>query len=151
TVTVTSVADPTASASAQVTLLNPYPTVASTSPAILPIGAGPFTLTINGSGFVAGAQVMFGATVLKSIYISSTKLTASLSPAAFANGTQVPVAVTNPNPGSVSSTGAVMVQVGPTDGPPVIPYNEVARFLEQAAFGPDAGTAAHVQSVGEQA
>ena len=37
------------------TLLNPYPTVASVYPANVAVGA--FTLTMNGSGFVPGAQV----------------------------------------------------------------------------------------------
>src|ERR1700690_3416839 len=53
-VTVASTAAPAVSATATVTLLNPYPTVASTSPASVPAGA--FTLTVNGSGFVPGAQ-----------------------------------------------------------------------------------------------
>ena len=56
-VTVASIASPTTTASATVTLLNPYPTVASVIPANL-TAAGPFTITVNGSGFVTGAVVM---------------------------------------------------------------------------------------------
>jgi len=150
TVTATSVATPTASASAQVTLENPFPTVASTSPASLPVGSTVATLTIGGSGFVTGAQVLFGGAAVATTYVSATRLTAAANPAGYANGTRVPVAVMNPNPGSVTSTGAVTVEVGSTDGPPVITATVASRFLDQAAFGPDPATVAHVQSLGLQ-
>src|SRR6202162_6220950 len=48
-VTATSTAAPTVSASATVTLLNPYPTLASVYPSNVAVGA--FTLTMNGSNF----------------------------------------------------------------------------------------------------
>jgi len=95
-VTVTSTAAPTASATATVTLLNPYPTVASTSPANVAVGA--FTLTINGSGFVPGAQVLFGGVPLVTTYVSATRLTASGTATGAQSGNQVAVTVTNPNP-----------------------------------------------------
>src|SRR5262249_19608249 len=55
TVTVTSVAQPTASASNTITVLNPLPTIGSVSPSSLPLGA--FTLFVYGSRFVPGAQI----------------------------------------------------------------------------------------------
>ena len=148
TVTATSLATPTASASAQVTLENPFPTVASTIPASLPTGSGSYTLTINGSGFVSGAQVFFGGVGLATTYVSATRLTAGVTPAGYAAGARVPIKVTNPNPGSATSTDAVTVEVGSTDGPPAITATVASRFLNQAAFGPDAVTAAHVESLG---
>ena len=60
----------------------------------------------------------------------------------------MPVAVTNPNPGSATSTDAVTTEIGSTDGPPVITATVAARFLNQAAFGPDVATVAHVESIG---
>ena len=109
-VTVTSTAAPTVSASATVTLLNPYPTVASTSPANVAVGA--FTLTINGSGFVPGAQVLFGGVPLVTTYVSATRLTASGTATGAQSGDQIPVTVMNPDPGSATSVDVVSVLVG---------------------------------------
>src|SRR5665213_1513679 len=147
-VTVTSTAAPTASATAIVTLLNPYPTVASTSPANVAVGA--FTLTINGSGFVPGAQVMFGGVPLVTTYVSATRVTASGTAMGAQAGNQIVVTVTNPNPGSATSVDVVSVRVGaPVTGHRVA-HNVAARFLDQAAFGPDAASIAQVQAVGLQ-
>jgi uncharacterized protein (DUF1800 family) len=147
-VTAASLATPTATASAQVTLNNPFPTVASTIPASLPTGSSSLTLTINGSGFVSGAQVRFGGVGVATTYVSATRLTAAVETGGYTAGTRVPVAVTNPDPGSATSTDAVTAEVGSTDGPPVITATVAARFLNQAAFGPDAATVAHVESIG---
>jgi hypothetical protein len=146
-VTAKSTADPTASATATVTLLNPFPTVASVIPASVPAG-GSFAITINGTGFVDGAQVYLGAAALPTVFISSTRLAASGTSTADQNGQRLPVAVINPDPGSAASVDTVTLQIGSTDGPPVISFNVAARFLDQAAFGPDPITMRHLMSVG---
>jgi hypothetical protein len=143
TVTVTSIPVPTASASAPVTLDNPIPTVASTSPSSIQIT--PFLLTVNGSGFVPGAQVVLGGAPLTTTYVSATRLTASGS--VLPAGPRATVVVSNPAPGPATSTGAVTVLVG-SEGPPVISANVAARFLDQAAFGPDVDSLAHVRAMG---
>ncbi len=145
-VTVTTAATPTASATATITLDNYYPTVASTIPAAVPVGA--FSLTINGSGFIPGAQVFFGGVALPTTFVSFTRLTATGTATPQQKGTNVAVSVTNPAPGSASSTDIVTVAVGMTGGRPVIPMGTAARFLDQAAFGPDAATVIHVQDIG---
>ncbi len=148
-VTATSTAAPTASASATVTLLNPYPTLASVYPPN--VTAGPFTLTLNGSGFLPGAQVLWGGTPLPTTYLSATRLTASGNATQAQTGQQVLITVTNPDPGSETSADVVSVLIGtPTTGDKVT-YNVAARFLDQAAFGPDPVTSAHVQAVGLEA
>ncbi len=134
------------SATATVTLLNPHPMVASVSPAHIPLG--PFTLTVNGSSFVQGAVVMLGSTIMPTTYVSSTRLTATGTATLAQMGTTMPVTVVNPDPGSMGSLSSVSVMYGNTDGPPTIPYPAAARFLDQAAWGGDAATIAHVQSVG---
>jgi hypothetical protein len=141
-VTATSVATPTVAASATVTVLNPYPALASAKPSTIPPGA--FTLTLNGSGFVAGAQALFGGTPLATTFVSATKLTATGTAAQTGS---FAIHVVNPNPGSATSVDAVSVAVGNV-APPVIAADVAARFLDHAAFGPDADTLAHVQSVG---
>ena len=145
-VTATSTAAPSVSASATVILFNPFPTLASVSPAN--VAVGPFTLTINGSGFVPGAQVLFGNMGITTSYVSATRLTATGTTSPGASGAQIPGAVVNPDPGSASSSDAVRVLVGPPLTGHKVTFNVAARFLDQAAFGPDAATVARVQSLG---
>ena len=145
-VTVTSNINSAISATATVTILNPHPTVASVSPAHIPLG--PFTLTVNGSAFVQGAVVMLGNVAMPTTYVSATRLTATGTASLAQMGTSMAVTVVNPNPGSATSLDAINVMYGNSDGPPTIPYAAAARFLDQAAWGGDAATIAHVQSSG---
>jgi hypothetical protein len=98
-VTATSAADATKSGSASVTLWNPTPTLSGISPASTNLGS--FTLTVNGTNFVSGAQVMFNNTALTTTFVSSTQLTATGN--ATSAGT-FSVTVQNPDPGSSSSS-----------------------------------------------
>jgi len=145
-VTVASNITPSVMASATVTILNPIPAVASVSPANIPLG--PSTVTINGSGFVQGATVTIGLVQLPATFVSSTTLTVPVTAVVGEMGASYPVSVTNPNPGSATSSDVVSVMFGSTDGPPTITYAAAARFLDQAAWGGDAATIEHVQSVG---
>jgi len=148
-VTASPTAAPTVTASATVTLLNPYPTLASVYPANA--GVGPFTLTLNGSGFVPGAQALFGGVPLATTYVSTTRLTATGSATQAQSGLQVPLAVMNPAPGPETSADAVSLFIGTPATGDKVTYNVAARFLDQAAFGPDSITSAHVQAVGLEA
>ena len=148
-VTVTSTAAPTVSASATVTLLNPYPTLASIYPAN--VAVGPFTLIMNGSGFVPGAQVLFGGVPLATTYWSATRLMATGTAGEAQSGQQVPISVMNPDPGSATSDDVVSLLIGTPATGEKVTYNVAARFLDQAAFGPDPVTSAHVQAVGLEA
>jgi hypothetical protein len=107
-----SAADSTATGTASLTLWNPTPTLASVSPQSFATGA--FTLTVNGSNFVSGAQVIFGGAALNTTFVSASKLTAT--------GTQstagtVAVSVSNPNPGG-STSSSLNVQVTSNAPPP---------------------------------
>jgi uncharacterized protein (DUF1800 family) len=147
--TVTSTAAPTVSASATITLVNPFPTLASVYPAN--VAVGPFTLILNGSGFVPGTQVLFGGVPLATTYLSATRLMATGAADQTQSGQQVPIAVMNPDPGTETSVDVVSILIGtPTTGDKVA-YSVAARFLDQAAFGPDPVTSAHVQAIGLEA
>jgi uncharacterized protein (DUF1800 family) len=137
---------PTVFDTATVSLLNPIPFVASVSPANIPLG--PSTLTINGSGFVQGAVAKIGNLTMPTNFVSSTVLTVPVLATLDQMGNSYPLTVTSPNPGASTSINPVRVTYGSTDGPPVVTYSAAARFLDQAAWGPDAATIAHVQSVG---
>src|ERR1700746_1793863 len=75
TIKAVSAADSSATATTTLTLWNPSPTLGSLSPQSFATGA--FTLTINGSNFVNGAQVLFAGTGLSTTFVSATKLTAT--------------------------------------------------------------------------
>ena len=81
-------------------------------------------------------------------YISSTRLTASGVSFPVEKGWTIPIAVKNPDPGSATSTDVISVVVAPATGPHILGANVAAHFLDQAAFGPDAATLDHVETVG---
>ena len=113
---VTSVQNSSVSASSAVTLWNVTPNLASVTPTRF--NTGSFTLTLNGTQFVSGAQVTFGGAVLPTTYVSSTRLTATGSEATAG---MYAVTVTNPSPGS-STSGSISVSVTtPSGGNPPPP------------------------------
>src|SRR5690349_2394102 len=104
TVKATSVADPTAFAAGTITVRNQIPYVTSVAPSPLPLG--PLNITVNGSRFVSGAQVLLNNAPLSTNFVSSTQLTAT------GNATQTgsfSLTVANPGPGAVSSPFTVSV------------------------------------------
>jgi hypothetical protein len=99
TVRATSAANSSAGGPSDVTLLNPTPVLTGINPAST--GIGNFTLTVTGSKFVNGAQVLFGTTPLQTTFVSAIQLTAA--GAASSAGTYA-ISVVNPAPGSSSSS-----------------------------------------------
>lgn len=146
TITATSVFAPASSGSAAATVTNPYAFIASVSPAVIPSGA--FTLTVNGSGFISGAIVKFGTTALATTFVSSTRLTATGTAPKNFNGT-AGVTVTNPEPGT-NTSDPFTVSAAPKGGggKRVVTESAAARFLEQAAFGPDSASIDRVSRIG---
>jgi hypothetical protein len=112
TIQASSVANPNAGATSAVTVWNPIPTISAVSPNSF--ATGTFTLTVTGSSFVKGAQVLFGGSPLSTSYVSSTKLVATGSEATAG---AYPVTVENPDPGS-SVSGAIDVTVTSSTTPP---------------------------------
>ncbi|MEW6130446.1 MAG: DUF1800 family protein [Acidobacteriota bacterium] len=104
TVRATSVVALTAFATCTITVRNQIPRITSVSPTTLSPGA--FTLTVNGSRFVSGAQVLWNTQALTTTFISSTQLRAT------GNATQLGgafISVANPGPEAVSTTLTVNV------------------------------------------
>jgi hypothetical protein len=117
TVQAVSAADSSVAGQSSVTLLNPVPALNGIVPTS--VTSGSFAITVTGSGFVNGAQVLLAGSALSTAFVSSTQLTASGT--ASTAGTFA-VTVTNPNPGS-SSSGAQDLQVtsASSGGPPPPP------------------------------
>jgi len=109
TIRATSVADSSAAGTSSVSLLNPTPVLTGINPSS--VATGNFTLTVTGSRFVNGAQVLLGTTPLQTTLNSGTQLTATGT--ANSAGTYA-ITVTNPNPGSSSSSGVNLQVTGST-------------------------------------
>lgn len=82
---------------------NPVPVIASVSPTGASVGGAAFTLTVNGSSFVATAVVKWNGTVLTTTYISGTQLTAQVPASDIASAGTANITVTNPTPGGGTS------------------------------------------------
>jgi hypothetical protein len=110
TIEAVSAAEANAHASSDVALWNATPVISSVIP--MNFAAGAYALTVIGSKFVNGAQVLFGGSALNTSYVSSTQLTAKgTEPAAG----MYAISVSNPNPGG-STSGAINVSVTSSSG-----------------------------------
>lgn len=110
TLQATSVADSTALATCTITLRNQVPIITSVTPN--PLAAGPFTMTVNGSRYVNGAQVYLNFAPITTSFISSSQLTAT---GVFQGGSAT-VTVVNPGPAAVSAN-FVLGSASPTPTP----------------------------------
>ncbi|HEX4311280.1 MAG TPA: IPT/TIG domain-containing protein [Acidobacteriaceae bacterium] len=88
-------------------VLNPIPIVASVAPTSP--SEGTTTITVQGSEFVYGAQILWNGQPVATTYVSSTEVAAAVT--APTPGTY-PLVVSNPNPGAANS-GTISVLVGP--------------------------------------
>jgi hypothetical protein len=90
-------------ATAAYTLVNPQPAISSLSPAFTNAGGATFTLTVNGSGFISGSTVYWGASALTTTYVNATQLTAQVPATDIsATGTNA-ITVQTPAPGGGTS------------------------------------------------
>ena len=86
---------------------NPVPSVSTLSPCGKVAGAAQFTLTLNGTNFLAGSTVSFGGTSVPTTFVSSTQLTATIAAGLVATAPSdhaIAVVVTNPSPGGGPSS-----------------------------------------------
>jgi uncharacterized protein (DUF1800 family) len=140
TVTAVSVASPTASGSAQLSLLNPVPVLASATATL--ISGTSYSLEAVGSSFASGAQIEMGGVAQSTTFVSATNLQATVS---IPSGTTtLMVTVMNPNPGAVASNSAsATIYLASTTA--------ASRLLDQATFGPTLADIHHVENVGQDA
>ncbi len=120
---------------------NPTPTITTISPNSTVAGGAAFTLTINGTNFVAASMVNFGGSAPATTFVNSTQLTAAIPAASIAStGTPV-VTVTNPAPGGGTSKAInFTITSGLNSGPTIqvlfpnsIPAGEQSFQLEVVA------------------
>src|SRR5262249_16008824 len=63
---------------------NPIPALYSLAPASAQAGGAAFTLTVNGEGFMPGAQVTWNGSARPTSFVNNTKLTAQIGAADIA-------------------------------------------------------------------
>lgn len=94
---------PVATAAYTITLPNPVPTVTSLSPAFTNMGGPALILTVNGTGFAAGSQILWRGSPLATNYLSTTQLSAQLPASDIAIAGVTAVTVETPSPGGGTS------------------------------------------------
>jgi len=100
---------------------NPVPVVTSLSPSSA-VAQGPgFTLTVNGSGFVASSVVRWNGVNRATTFVSSTQIRAGISSADNALAGSVPVSVFTPTPGGGTSNMASFTITPPPAPVPTTP------------------------------
>jgi hypothetical protein len=102
-------------------VLNPMPGLISifptTAEARLEVNALPLSLTVNGFGFRADAQVVLGTTAVPTQFVSSSQLTAQIPAILLRTGGALQISVKNPDP-SISTSEALPLFVN--NLPPVL-------------------------------
>jgi YVTN family beta-propeller protein len=115
------------------------PTITTISPNSTVAGGAAFTLTINGTNFVAASMVNFGGSAPATTFVNSTQLTAAIPAASIASTGTPAVTVTNPAPGGGTSKPINFTITGTTSGsgpaiqllaPSCIPAGEPSFQLE---------------------
>src|SRR5580658_2976695 len=83
---------------------NPVPSISSIAPAVATAGGAAFTLTVNGTNFIAGSAIQLSGSNRATTFVSATQLTASITAADISSAGTPPVSVENPTPGGGTST-----------------------------------------------
>jgi hypothetical protein len=86
----------------------PAPAVASVSPATLVAGSGTISVTLTGTGFIAGQTTITAAGQTGTV-TSPTSATVTLSASSLANAGTISIAVSNPAPGGGTAAATVSV------------------------------------------
>ncbi len=82
---------------------NPAPTLSSIEPATVIAGSAAFTLTLNGTGFVATSAAQVNNASRTTTFLDSTKLSIAMTAAESAGAGTINIAVVNPAPGGGTS------------------------------------------------
>ncbi len=98
---------------------NPVPTTTSLSPSSTAAGGPAFTLTVNGTNFVATSVVRWNGSNRTTTYVSATQLTAAISASDIASQGTRTVTVFNPTPGGGTSGGRTFTITAPPTNNPV--------------------------------
>lgn len=105
------------SAELNFTVNNPAPTLTSLNPATAIAGGAAFTLTVNGTGFVAGTVVKFNGAERAATIVNGTQLTLAITAGDIANAGSAKLSVFNPTPAGGTSNELTL----PINNPAPVP------------------------------
>jgi hypothetical protein len=91
---------------ASVFSVNSAPAISSLAPTAVTSGGPAFTLSVNGSSFVASSAVQWNGQALSTTFVSDTQLTAAVPASDIATAGTATVTVSSPAPGGGTSTAA---------------------------------------------
>ncbi|HZS03747.1 MAG TPA: hypothetical protein VFD58_02650 [Blastocatellia bacterium] len=100
---------------------NPAPALTALSPSIVPAGAGTFTLTVTGSGFISTSVIRWNGANRRTTFVSETQLTTSIPASLVTIAGTASVTVSNPAPGGGVSNGLNFV-ISENNPPPVLSF-----------------------------
>jgi len=89
----------------------PTATISSLTPPSAIAGGSAFTLTVNGAGFLSGAQIVWNSTPLTTTFVSASQLTAPIGAALIASNGSASVTVVN---GDTSTSAPGTFSIIPT-------------------------------------
>ncbi len=146
TVKAVSAADSTVSDTSTITIQNATTSdFTITPPAIRP---GPFTVTVRGTGFVAGTKATFAGANATVTFVSATEIQVAGTTPAGRLGDMVLV-VSNPAP--AASSRPLLLEVRSYTGDPKVSLADAHRILRQATFGPTPESVDRLQAIGSDA
>ncbi len=103
-------------AAATIILSNPVPVIGAVSPASVTVAAAPALLTISGSNFEPGAQVLVNGSARATTVVSISQVRAQLVAADQASAGSLAVLVKNPTPGGGNSNTVQLPVLNPAPG-----------------------------------
>jgi hypothetical protein len=125
-------------------ITNPVPAVASLSPFFARAGGAGFTLTVNGSDFVADSVVNWNGNPLVTAYVSPAQVTATVPASDIASVGPAGVTVASPGPGGGIS-GSLTFDVDVANPPVVyVDTNYVGLAANTLVNWPYTGSGTHI-------
>jgi len=125
-------------ASAAYTLVNPAPAISGVSPAFTNAGGAALPLTVNGSGFISGSTVYWGASALTTTYVNATQLTAQVPTTDIAAAGTNAITVQSPTPGGGTSNAwqfeVDTSSTGTSDAPTITSTTETVTAGSTASY-----------------
>jgi hypothetical protein len=113
---------------------NPIPTTSTISPTSAVDTGAAFTLTVNGTNFVASSVVNFAGVARTTTFVSATQLTAAIPAAAIATAGTAAVTVTNPSPGGGTSDPLTFTITATNPTPTITTISPTSAAAGGAAF-----------------
>ncbi|MCB8943193.1 MAG: beta-propeller fold lactonase family protein [Ardenticatenaceae bacterium] len=116
-------------------MANPTPTLDNLSPASAQAGSGEFTLTVHGTDFAAGSEVLWNGTPRTTTFVNEGQVKAMIPASAVSSAGTAVITVNNPTPGGGPATNSLTFTITPPDQNPIPTLNELNPQGAEAGSG----------------